>query len=1010
MKNRKILLLLLSVVMVTVLALGALAACNPYKATYKVSLVYDAEQGSVSLSPESSDGKYEEGAALTLSVQPGESFEVDGVTVNDAAISLDGEGKYEFVVDSDVTINVNFKSKFVDVGIFALKWANESGVLDLKAQTYSAAESFRVLAASGEGEQTEISVACDFENYTLKLTDDGKLGMYDDSQEPTATFQAVPEALAGAWDDDSPGTYFYYIVDAALSEGGYFKWGYYMFGEEMGSGEGYTAFSVEDGAAVITFDALEYGYPTYQFVCKADSLQVVDFYSWDEDNTYDLTPYEFELSGAYLYDGGNLSIADGELTLNGAQASYELKATDKGAGYAFSIGGEDYLLQNYADGNYLVGKTANILVAYSPEAIENTWYSSDGEVTFEANDGSMTVTGTKTETVDYKIELVDGVVSCTFDCYLGHVELGVIDKIEVAMQYSLNGSEAEDYVIAADARGYFFKTMTDNYDVLSLADDQYMSITPYSDPRPDMQKAKFTYVPELEVVSVQFTLDDMSAYLVNIGEDAFMVMADYDGILIPYSTYYSTSVIDDLTAMFEGEYTTGGKDPQQITFDFSQDVKKVIYQGNEYSFLWGVDDDLATPIMDFADGQNNCIYSLKLEGKGLTLTKTALDSEEEDYTYFILESAYDDLKGLSFTYKGEYYDESFSMDENGVFTVSDSDTTTSDSAVVDKQCDYFLKNYTDESGREVYVIAFNPYGKLYIYAHIYDLAYGMIMDMTYTKSDIVQYVGTYCADEDVFALERDGSVTLNGTNVKAEFDGAQCSFTLDGKSYTAAFGQGSVTLTADGNETAYALVELNALAFVGTYTLGEGEDEKTIEVTASSLTPNIPPTLNVSLNGDAIEDAVFSVVGGKPTLSFSVIGFPNPAPINYTLTLDGGKIVASDGTSSSEADANDMNDYSAFKFDEPVTLDDGSVIACLGKTGGKTPYFYVKSESEDITLGTSYVLSREGDVVTLEVTLGTQTLQLVYDPSKEGEELTVQWKASDLPPLPPPPPPAPPLP
>ena len=912
----------------------------------------------------------------------------------------------------------------VDFGIFARKWANAEGVLDLKAQTYSGSEAFSAQKAEGEGADAVFTVTFGDKACTLKLTDAGTLGLFGEGEEPEKTFMVVPESLAGAWATDDIFSYTAYVIDPTPNDEGLFPWTMISSfnGEVISSDTGDTVFSVEDGEPAITFHANEGGYPSYVFVKAEDSFTMTDYF----DTTSNVTPFEFPLEAGYLSGNGDrLTVADEEITFNGTKTTLAAEATEQGAGYAFSAGSKEYLLQLIGSATYLVGEKTSALSPYDAAFIVGDWYSADGSIVVSADDDTeVTVAaGGKTETVPLTVRAEDGGVIYAFDCSLGSAELATIaastGAVETALHYSCekDGATAEDYFILGEAREFFFHALTNNLETLEVGEDQKVTITPNGE-EPQTAQGIFTYIFEAEAIA--FSFDDPSSgdqlYLVYLGDDTYSTLLYIGDAYVPYFTYFPTADVEHLTELFGGDYTTGGAAAKELTFDFSSAAKKVIFGGEEYDFFWDstIEGDFVLPALSFItdtqfDGGELVGYTyhtVELNGFGLMMTSYPIslaelpdESEEEDlteYDYFVTKEDYEKIKGSSYTYHGEYYDETFTLDENGVFSISSTDASDSDGAVKMVEYDYFLQHFTDADEKDAFIIAFNSQGNFYVYAYIYNDSYGKIMDMVYTKSVYSDFVGTYAAGESVLVLGREGGITLDGEAASTVFEGNQATFFIGEKNYTVLFAAGKATLTeGSASPVEYSLIKLTPLAFVGTYTL----DEDTIVMTTSAISANIAPSFFVTLNGEDVTPT-FGVVNGKQVLSFSVMA-PPPAlgAVEYTLTLDGGKIKLASGTVSAEADACAAG-YGSFIFADTKTLDDGSVVCCHSKEQGTVPLFFLEKSDAEPSL---YRLSCDGEgTVTLEVDLDGKTLQLIL---ADGE-LTVQWKPSDIP-LPPPPPPAP---
>ncbi len=116
-KTKHIFIALLCLISLLVFSLS-LAACQVKKdTTYTVTISnYDTTQGSVTLSPEAEDGKYEKDTEITVTVTPNEGYALDTFTLStDANATPDSEGKFVFKVTADTTITVTFKSTVVPV-------------------------------------------------------------------------------------------------------------------------------------------------------------------------------------------------------------------------------------------------------------------------------------------------------------------------------------------------------------------------------------------------------------------------------------------------------------------------------------------------------------------------------------------------------------------------------------------------------------------------------------------------------------------------------------------------------------------------------------------------------------------------------------------------------------------------------------------------------------------------------------------------------------------------------
>ena len=109
-KKTKRLAAVLSLLSLMLLCLG-LVACT-LKTTYKVTLDYNADQGTVALSPQAENNEYEDGTELTVTVTPNEGFALDTfkLSTEDRDATPDNEGKFVFTIHEDTKITVTFKA------------------------------------------------------------------------------------------------------------------------------------------------------------------------------------------------------------------------------------------------------------------------------------------------------------------------------------------------------------------------------------------------------------------------------------------------------------------------------------------------------------------------------------------------------------------------------------------------------------------------------------------------------------------------------------------------------------------------------------------------------------------------------------------------------------------------------------------------------------------------------------------------------------------------------------
>lgn len=156
---------LFTALLCAVLFAAVLAACgetkpDPEKETYTVLAEYDAEQGTVALSPQKTG--YEKGERVTVTVTANDKYGVEAVTINDAAITLEN-GSYALTVEGNTIVKATFKQVLFSVELAPLsEFAKEHGAVTLSSpaegNTYRAGETVTVTAIPKSGYEAYVSV------------------------------------------------------------------------------------------------------------------------------------------------------------------------------------------------------------------------------------------------------------------------------------------------------------------------------------------------------------------------------------------------------------------------------------------------------------------------------------------------------------------------------------------------------------------------------------------------------------------------------------------------------------------------------------------------------------------------------------------------------------------------------------------------------------------------------------------------------------------------------------
>lgn len=960
--------------------------------------------------------------------------------------STSGSGDSQTSVDSGGTVDssspvdpetpdssVEDPEPAVDVGVFAAqKWMSADCVLDFAAGTMTGVQKFKVTEISGEGAETVISCLADGEEYIFALNENGALEMSSATAEegsaPLKILMADAAPFGGAWKTDDEYTYVYHAITPVVNTDGYYEWeAFSTFDDESLEYEGtaVTEFAFdEDGAASISL-IMSCGYE-YGVVYYEDGELQFDDGWW---GAYAFLPYAeaFGGSASYLTEKGDKIAYDGDagtITYNGTAAEYEAVAGGYGSGLGFTAGGSDYLLQRRASGIFVVSADgAEALASYDPERIKGEWSDAEGNFTISVETDDKV----SFNNMEYKLTAYAVGNEIAYDFVVGIYTYTIrpIEGIDVAFTLETEFSRHAGYYFLDEAKKSYVGTYTNNLDEVTVDADYSVTVSSFSsDEAAAVYKGKFAYLPDFECIA--FVYGD------NIGRDTLYMVMMEEGVywtftteMEYYSAYYATELLPELYEMFNGGlesetdvYTTGGTSPETIYFDFDAGV--VVYRGAEYGFFWDYEIGMASAyptivfITDLKEGVGGTDYiyrSVRPFDSGVAMTSYDTASEEYEYTYYISDSVYQDMLGLSFTYRGPLYDETFILNEDGSFSMATTDTTSGDEAVSLVKYDYFLERFIDQNGREDIIIGFNPDGNLYLYVHILDREYATLFDLTYSRNDILDFIGVSYSGEDTIELTPEAGVKVNGAAVELKgsvsvgADSATAVYIADGKEYTATFTAAGATVSAQGAEAkTYEKKKLTPGAFVGTYTLGE----KTIVVSSSAIGLNYELSLNIKLDGSSVSDFTFGFTAdGKQQISFSVADFsdfPNLRTIIYTLTLDGESLTLSDGTNTASVSAASW-DYSKFLFEDEKTLTDSAgathTFACLPKKGGKAPLFLYDGSA---CSGYSVTIAADGSMV-LEVTNGTNTFQIKV--ASDGS-VTADYKPSDIPlPPPPPPPPAP---
>lgn len=934
-------------------------------------------------------GTYYAGENCTVSASLGEN-EIF-VEWQKNGVKCSGENPYTFTVTGNVTLNAVLK-KHVDVGAFARRWVGAEGELDLVEGTLTDVKNFEVSAVSGEGAQTEITCVAGGSEYLLKLNDEGALEMRlknDESAPVYATFMAESNEFGGAWTENG---YTYYVFSTVADENGYFAW-------DMFTSAGESLYGTCTAVTRFTFD--ESGEPSVTFFLEDEYLE----FSFDEDGKlfYEdywygdktvLEPFAGVFTGSYLNEKGDkfaLDTENGKIGVNGTEAEYRLDAGANGGGLQFTVGESEYSLVYMLDGVY--GYEDGVRSLYAPyvaiaDVLVGEWSNSKGNSVRVEENGKLFFKNSNclvTEIVS------DGVVCYRFVSGSYTYTVCPVAGAEGVFRMETRDASANGYFFLDSLKQSFVKDYTNSLEVLSV-NEQFKAVFLDDNGEETSYDTVFTYLPDLNCVALNIN----GFYMVRVEEEGvYWLIGNYNGSLTIISTYFEASLIPELEEAFlaglsesaeEADfYTTGTSSPKTVSFDFENG--KVNYNGKAYDYMWNYEINalgsayvtLVFTDMESENDRDYYYWSARMYDLGLQLSVYHIANGQETdpvYEYYISHAAFGELLGKTFVFRGEVYDETVTIDANGRFFISGTNKTETDEAVVLTEYGYTLARYS-ENGKAVIRLGFVE-KVLEIYVYI-DGCSASITAITYTREDLLPFLGTYYNGGDTVAFTDGARIALNGetatvTSLETKGETVVVAFTVGENKFSAVFAENSVSVTR-GNETAVEYVKrvLTPKAFVGTYSLAD----KKIVVSAHADSLNEAISLVVKVDGTKQNDVALAFTAeGKQQLTFG----------GYILTLDGGTISMTDGTDEGTAASAAAWDYSRFVFDEVQTVydpDDEEFyydFSCVSKENGRAPIFYI-----DDTACMSYdVTFNEDGSATLDVATSFPKVSLRVTVASDG--------------------------
>ena len=911
------------------------------------------------------------------------------------------------------------KPEPIDCGAFARKWVAYGYTLDLVECTLTGSgyDGFEVVSMEGEGESAVISCKAGDKTYTLTLNDEGALELKNGDAAELTFLAANP--FAGAWAPDDPYMFTYYMFSPEIGADGTFAWDQYAYEIDEPlelDGTATTVFSIGESGADVSLK-LNYG-----TVTLADGVaHFDDGYGW----AYDLLPYTDNVKeGSYFDEAGAVfSYQEGKFSLDGKSADAEAKASAYGSGLSFTVDGKDYLFQVGPAGEYIVTDgVAHRAYPYQTDLLVGAWSDNDGN-TLVFQDGEEVKYNDVAYALTPSVKLGEIVIG--FSAGTSKYEIRFTD-VEVALEFSDTYGVSSVFV-RDDFKKEYVGGYTNYLDAFEIGEDYTMTNLVEDDGFfPASAKGSFEYLTEEDLAEID---EEFAVVAYCFGNYAmfcepteacnpfFTFVKNSDGKYALDGVIFAESDLPALIEMFnaglESEddvFTTGGTAPETLSIDFKAGTVTTTASNvtAESPFFLYVSDFGVPQVCYITDDDQ--LHFVEPSVLGLYDTTPDLSDPDADPIGkgYISKKQYEKLLGMSFVYHGVYYDEVVTIAKDGTLSISTTDYTESDNAVVTKVYPYQLTRYTFLEESDIIGLAFNVEGStLNVLVNIYDLQYATVMGVQYCRTELSDFVGVYEAGGKTVELTVRATVLVDGEEVEldapvtATEGKATATYTADGASYTVEFTSagatlGGVTYTKNNNVFAFD-------KFVGVYTVGEHE----VEVQVTTIGINIPLSVVATVDGTSATYETSFTADGQ-VLSLSVLDFMTFDTITITLTLKDGKITVSDGTNSATADAADWA-FKNFSTQKEFTLTDSEgathKLICLPKEKGTAPLFFY----DDLeTMCTEYTVAKDAD--------GTYTLTLSVDSDTEvvitcnaDGTLSADYLASEIP-LPPPPLPAPPAP
>lgn len=901
-----------------------------------------------------------------------------------------------------------------DPGVFGdTVWVSSDGKLDLEAGTFEGAQSFEITSVTGSLGDTVIACKVDGADYTLSLNENGALEMCAaGSSEVSRTFLADASAFAGAWYNEAESSS-YFVISSIPDEDGYFSWRRCnLVGVTTQEPvRAVTVFEVyESGDAGMSFNVLDENYSYYfsgGYVYMTDGTAL---------GTNQVNVYTGVFESVYIDGDENQILVDATgntVTIDNTMIVSTSGFGLLGGGIWFEYNGEEQAIVYMNEGVFLMSESS--VKALAP--YDEQWLSGDetGEGAWSDSNNTFSASFADDEQIEFEgktyplVKSIDGGdLIYTFTVTQGNssndIVIRPVEGESDVLSLETNISMYSGYWFRDTAKQEFIGTFTSNAEDIIIGEDYYVDLVMHEVGEEDSHgggPGVFAYLPELGTIAINYRpLGESGTVSLNLAMvnqlGIYWALAGANGQYAVYATYlsaeYEQTAIKEVTEAYgadENDYfTTGGTDPDTMSFDFDNGIV-TLNKTNRYYFSWGYgyvrsqeEPELYLEINGENEGtESNYSYEryvLFPSADGLTanfstvtvdLNEGTAEESDKSETFYMADSTFNELCGLEFVYSGKFVDEKFSITADGALNIpvyGDGDSAT---LIVVQPCDYTIVLSTS-GGREIITLTYKYNGETHRIV-ITDRTYASLGERDFCVAGYAAVVGVYGREgEGWLTLNADGTILFADDSpaevrsILVEDGGVTIQYRHRGETCTAVFAADKVTVSGSyfpENDGEFARLGLyTPEKFVGTYEVGGAK----LVITSVVEGINEQVSLVAKVNG-VTRPITYAFEGGNQVLSFSYAGPGGSA--TYKLTLDGDKITVSSGSASAEKSAASWT-YSDFVLTSAEELD-GGTLNCTVKDGAPVFTFTADGQSEG-ALASSYVVAVSSD--------GTKTLDLTF--------------------------------